>query len=85
MQRFSSIPSTAPELIRGKDMHETALIIASKDMYLLSHSILKNLLNAHPNDQKLLADYIVILAKMNKYEQAIEFMQNSIWMRQTSM
>jgi biofilm PGA synthesis protein PgaA len=74
MQRYSFVPDDAPELISGKSLHAVAGIAASRDLYLVSLSILEQLYQQNPHDQTILDDYIIILTKAGNYDEALNLM-----------
>jgi biofilm PGA synthesis protein PgaA len=74
MQRYSFVPDDTPELVSGKSMHEVAELAASRDLYLVSLSILKQLYQQNPHDQTILDDYIIILTKAGNYDEALNLM-----------
>jgi biofilm PGA synthesis protein PgaA len=74
MQRYSFVPEDASELVSGKSMQEVAGLAASRDLYLVSLSILKQLNQQNPDDQTILDDYIIILTKVGNYDEALTLM-----------
>jgi biofilm PGA synthesis protein PgaA len=74
VHRYAFVPEDTPELISGKSMHEVAEFAAKRDLYLVSLSILKQLYKNTPEDQNILADYLVILIKMGRDHLALKLL-----------